>query len=537
MRQPADQSVPATAGTKTRVTVRHAVPGDAPGMAAVARAAYSAWPAHHIAGERHYRLQLKAFPEGQFVAELDGKVVGYATSLVVHLDDESPWFNHTEITGDGTFRTHDPSGETLYGSDICVHPQCQGQGVSRLLYRARKSLLRRYNLKRMVAGGRIPGYAEHRGRMTAEEYVAAVVAGKLRDQALNAHLHAGYTVDGVHFGYLADEESLGYATHLVMLNPRFQAKRRMVAGAPLRGAARRLRVCSVQYEHRRIDAWQDFADQVEHHVRTANSYDAHLLVFPEYLTAHLFSTFKPRTPLPEAIRKLVAMAGRIDQLFLGQAQATGLHIVGGTTPRLVDGELKNVSTLYTPAGGMFRQEKLHITPNEVAEWGIRPGAGLRVFDTAIGRLAILVCYDIEFPELSRMLVDAGVDIIVVPSATDERKSYLRVRYCAQARAVENMVYIVLAANVGQLANSPAMQMNFGQAAILTPSDFAFPMNGIVAEGVINTPALVVGDLDLGALEVQRSTASVRPLLDRRLDLYTVAGRIKVERVNTSRIGG
>jgi predicted amidohydrolase/GNAT superfamily N-acetyltransferase len=535
--KPTTPQRPTTTTSKPKVIIRRAVATDVKAMAAVAASAYSAWPSHQLAGERHYRLQIKAFPEGQFVAEVDGKVVGYAASLIVHLDDASPWFNHAEITGDGTFRTHDPSGETLYGSDICVHQDWQGHGISRLLYHERKSLLRRFNLRQMVAGGRIPGYATYRGKMSAEDYVAAVIAGDLRDQALNAHLKAGYKVAGVHFGYLADEQSLGYATHLVMANPRYQAKRRMVAGAPLRATARRLRVCTVQYDQRRIDDWQDFADQVHHHVRTANSYDSHLLVFPEYLTVQLFSSFTPGTTLPAAIRKLTGMTERIDRLMRHHAQSTGLHIVGGTTPRLVNGEVRNVATLYTPAGGMYRQEKLHITPPEREDWGVTPGSGLRIFDTAIGRLAILICYDIEFPELTRLLVDAGVDILIVPSATDERKSYLRVRYCAQARAVENMVYIVLAANVGQLTNSAAMHMNFGQAAILTPSDFAFPMGGIVAEGVINTPAMVVGDLDLGALEVQRCTASVRPLLDRRLDLYSIGGGLHVERVDTSRIGG
>jgi predicted amidohydrolase/GNAT superfamily N-acetyltransferase len=531
-RKPTTSKTAATAS----IVVRQARTKDIPGMVEVARAAYSAWPAHHLAGARHYRLQLQAFPEGQFVAEADGVVVGYAASLIVQLDDESPWYNHAEITGDGTFSTHDPSGDTLYGSDICVHPDWQGRGISRLLYRSRISLLPRYNLRQMIAGGRIPGYAAHRGRLSAEEYVAGVVAGRIKDQALNAHLAAGYTVAGVHYGYLADEQSLGYATHLVMPNTRHQARRRMVAGAPLRSPARRLRVCTVQYDQRTIDSWKDFAEQIGHHVTTADTYDTHLLVLPEYVTAQMFSTFKPGTRIRPAIRRLTGMAKRIDALFLRHAERTGMHIVGGTMPRLVDGQLRNVATLYTPSGGMFRQEKLHITPAEREEWGIQPGEGLRVFNTPIGRIAILVCYDIEFPELSRLLVDAGVDVIVVPSATDERKSYLRVRYCAAARAVENMAYVVLAANVGQLRRSPAMQMNFGQAAILSPSDFAFPLNGIVAEGVINTPAMVIGDLDLGALEVQRRTASVRPLMDRRLDLYGVAGSLTAERVHTGRHG-
>jgi predicted amidohydrolase len=171
-----------------------------------------------------------------------------------------------------------------------------------------------------------------------------------------------------------------------------------------------------------------------------------------------------------------------------------------------------------------------VTPAEREEWGITPGEGIKVFETPLGRVAIVICYDIEFPELVRLLVQHGVDIILNPFATDERKSYLRVRYCAQARAVENMVYVVMAGNVGGLSRSPAMFLNYGQAAICTPSDFAFPMDGIAAEGIVNTQTVVVADLDLGALDIQRQSASVRPLLDRREDLYSLTARTPIQRI-------
>ena len=104
------------------------------------------------------------------------------------------------------------------------------------------------------------------------------------------------------------------------------------------------------------------------------------------------------------------------------------------------------------------------------------------------------------------------------------------RYCAQARAVENMVYVVMSGNVGGLSHSPSMSINFGQAAICTPSDFAFPMNGIAAEGIVNTQTVVIADLDLGALDIQRQSASVRPLLDRRHDLYELTAKLPVEHI-------
>ncbi|HET8940797.1 MAG TPA: bifunctional GNAT family N-acetyltransferase/carbon-nitrogen hydrolase family protein [Rudaea sp.] len=515
---------------KPQIKIRPARLEDASAMAEVAIAAYAAWPATNIADKRNYALQIAAFPSGQFLAVADGQIVGFATSLIVQLDDDSPWYNHAELTGYGTFSTHDPAGQTLYGADIAVHPDWQGQGVSKLLYRARRALMKRHNLKQMVAGGRMPGYAQYRGQLTAQEYVDKVKAGELRDSAINAHLRAGYDVRGVHYGYLDDQESLGYATHLVMTNPDFQPRKRLIAGAPVRRTARHVRVCATQYDQRRIATFDDFAEQIEYFADSASSYDSHLLLFPEFVTAQLFSTMERGTKLPDAVAQLVAMAPRIDALFQDLAIRHRLHLVSGTTPVLTERGLRNVAHLYTPSGASYTQEKLHVTPAEREYWGIMPGDGIKVFETAIGRLAIVVCYDIEFPELTRMLVEHGVDIILNPFATDERKSYLRVRYCAQARAVENMVYVVMSGNVGGLSRSPSMFLNYGQAAICTPSDFAFPMDGIAAEGIVNTQTVVVADLDLGALDIQRQSASVRPLLDRRHDLYELQSKVPVERV-------
>lgn len=519
-----------TTTPKEHVKVRTARLEDAAGMAAVARAAYAAWPASNIADERNYSLQLAAFPTGQHVAVVGKQIVGYATSLITQLDDDSPWYNHAEMTGFGTFSTHDPAGQTLYGADIAVHPDWQAKGISRLLYQARCTLMKRHNLKQMVAGGRIPGYASYRGQLTAQEYVDKVKTGELRDPALNAHLYAGYDVLDVHYGYLDDQESLGYATHLVMANADFQARRRMIAGAPVRRTARHVRVCATQYDQRRISSFEDFADQIEYFAQSAATYDSHLLLFPEFVTAQLYSTFTRGIALLDAVEQLAALAPRIDTLFRETAMRHKLHLVGGTTPVRTDKGMRNVAHLYTPSGGTYTQEKLHITPAEREYWGITPGEGIKVFETAIGRIAIVVCYDIEFPELTRMLVEHGVDIILNPFATDERKSYLRVRYCAQARAVENMVYVVMSGNVGGLTHSPSMSINFGQAAILTPSDFAFPMNGVAAEGIVNTQTVVIADLDLGALDIQRQCASVRPLLDRRHDLYELKAKVPVEHV-------
>ena len=229
-----------------RIVVRAWHEEDIPGIVECHRAAYPEYPKNAYYTERYYEMQFAAFPEGQYLAEVDGVIAGYATSLVVQLDDDAHWYTYEEITGGGTFSTHDPSGDTLYGADIGVRPEFRRAGVSRALYEKRISLMKRYNLRRMVAYGRIPGYTENAGKMTAEEYVEKVLAGEMTDPSLSAHLRAGYTVRRVLLDFLWDDSSLNYSTLLEMPNPNYQPEKRKIAAAPLQRVVRRIRVCAAQ---------------------------------------------------------------------------------------------------------------------------------------------------------------------------------------------------------------------------------------------------------------------------------------------------
>ena len=505
----------------SKVRVRRARLEDVAALCATQRAAYASFPESGVCDERQIRLQLEAFPEGQLVV-VDGKtIVGYATSLIVLLDDDSPWYSYAEITGGGTFSTHAPSGDTLYGADIAVHPDYRGRGVAGLLYEGRHALLRRFNLRRMVAGGRIPGYREHAGLLTPEEYVERVVRGELKDAALNAHLKAGYRVRGVHMGYLRDDQSLDYATFLEYDNPDYRKSRRHIAASAVRGPVRKIRVCAAQYRMRRISTWDDFQHQVEFFVATAEQYHAHFLLFPELFTAQLFCTLPTGLDPRQSIAALADMTDRYKEMFVEFARQRGLFIIGGSHPVRVGDAIRNVAHLFTPSGNVYTQEKLHVTPNERQEYGLQPGEGLHVFDTGHARIAILVCYDIEFPELARLLTLAGVEVIFVPFSTDERKAYLRIRYTAQARAVENIIYTVMAGNIGNLPQVENFLINYGEAMICTPSDFQFPTDAIAAKADSMNETVVISDLDLSALDQARELGSVRPLRDRRADLYRI----------------
>lgn len=504
-----------------KIIVRPWQEGDLPALVECHSAVYSDYRSESMYDERIFRMQWNAFPEGQVLAELDGRIVGYATSLIVQLEDDKRLYTYDELTGSGTFSTHNPGGDTLYGADIGVIPEFRGKRIAEQLYRYRRRLLTRYNLRRLVAYGRIPDYREHVGRMTADEYVERVVAGELKDRALNAHLRAGYKVKRTMLNLSPDAPSADFSTWIEMTNPRYNAARRKIAAAPLRRPVRTIRVCAAQYMMRPLSSWDDFERCVDFFVDVADSYHCHYLVFPELFTVNLFSLFSPDMDAMTAVHKLAGMENRYLDMMRQRAQKFGMYIIGGSHPRIVGTELRNTAHLFTPSGTTYYQDKLHITPAERTWWDMQPGDQINIFETPHCRMAIQICYDIEFPEVSRLLALSGVDVIFVPYSTDDRKAYHRVRYSSQARAVENYIYVVMAGNVGNLPQVRSYLINHGQAAVLTPSDIGFPMNAVLAEIEPNQEAALFADLDLAALQSNRELASVRPLYDRRLDLYNL----------------
>jgi predicted amidohydrolase len=201
----------------------------------------------------------------------------------------------------------------------------------------------------------------------------------------------------------------------------------------------------------------------------------------------------------------------------GQARKSNLYIVAGTIPVMDDDEetIYNQSFFFGPDGGYGVQGKMHMTRFETEDWKISASSKLKVFETSFGRLAIAICYDVEFPEIARAAARADASILVTPSCTDDRQGFLRVRYCAHARAIENQVYVIHSPTVGSLPMVPAVSLNYGQAAILTPSDFAFSRDGILAEGNINQEMMVIGELNLRTIVESRSSGTVLPLNDSR----------------------
>jgi predicted amidohydrolase/GNAT superfamily N-acetyltransferase len=483
------------------------------------------WTAEEI--EHH----LSVFPEGQLVAvDETGRILASASSLIIDWDDYAESAEWSSITANGTFDTHNPLGKTLYGADLAVDPLTRRHGIGSLLYEARKKMVRERGLKRMLTGGRIPGYVEVASKMSAQDYVSEVVTGKRKDPTLSFQIANGLVVLDVIPAYLNDPGSRGFATLLEWLNPEYVSTISLHIGEEqslsaeaeeaLRGRKRppRVRIAAIQYLLRPIARFEDFATQVEFFVHSAQEYGAQFVVFPEYFTMQLLSYLREPAPA-RAVRRLAQLAPDYENLFTRLATESGLYIIGGTHPVIQQGQLFNAAHLFTPNGLVFRQKKVHLTATEKGAYQMSRGHGFYVYHTEYGKIAILVCYDVEFPEAARVLAEAGAEILFVPSCTDERQGFCRVRYCSQARAIENQIYVAMAGTVGNLPEVPYMATHYGQAAILTPSDYFFARDGIAAEGIINQEQMVISDVNLDLLGEQRVSGTVIPLNDLIKDAY------------------
>jgi predicted amidohydrolase/ribosomal protein S18 acetylase RimI-like enzyme len=463
-----------------------------------------------------FESQLNTFPEGQICVDYQGKLVASSASLILDFELYKDWHSHEEISDNGHIRNHKPDGTTLYGIEIMVDPAYRGLKLARRLYDARKLLARQKNLMRIVVGGRIPGYSPHARKMTAREYIEKVMSKDLFDPVLTTQLSNGFVLKRLIPGYLVtDTDSQGYAAFLEWVNLDFvpNPAQRFVPVAPVR-------VCVVQYQMRLVASFQSFAEQCEYFVDVASDYKCDFILFPEIFTTQLLSLIQAENPA-QAMRKLAGFTPAYLDLFTRLAVKYNVNVIGGSHFTLEDDQLLNVAYLFRRDGTLAKQNKLHITPTERHWWGVKGGSRLEVFDTDKGKIAIMICYDVEFPELTRIAVERGAQMIFVPFCTDERYGYLRVRYCAQARCIENHVYVAIAGSVGNLPNVESLGLHYAQSGIFTPSDIPFKRDAIAAECAPNIETVIFEDLDLELLKRHRQSGSVLNWRDRRTDLYEV----------------
>jgi predicted amidohydrolase/GNAT superfamily N-acetyltransferase len=459
---------------------------------------------------------LRVFPEGQICIEDRGKLVAAALSIIVDYSNYGDQHTYDEITNNGKFDTHEPEGDTLYGTDIFVHPDYRGMRLGRRLYDARKELCENLNLRAIIAGGRIPGYANYAKKITPKQYIELVSRKEIYDPVLSFQLANDFHVRRVMKRYMPDDKaSKSYATLLEWINVYYDEEEKLI------GRRKTIvRAGLVQWQMRRVKSVEDLLQTVEFFVDTVSSYNADFVLFPEFFNAPLMALFNDVSS-PDAVRMLADYTETIRDEMLNMAVSYNINIICGSMPLYQDNNLYNVSYLCRRDGTTEVQYKLHITPDESSYWGLQGGYKLNAFDTDAGRVGILICYDVEFPELTRVLADQKLDILFVPYWTDTKNAYLRVRRCAQARAIENECYVAITGSVGNLPRVENMDIQYSQSAVFSPSDFSFPHDAVVAEATPNTETTIVVDLDLDLLKKLRTQGSVRNLQQRRQDLYGI----------------
>lgn len=467
--------------------------------------------------KEEFKSQLKNFPEGQICIEDNGKLVAAAFAVVVNYSKYGDNHNYKEITGNGLLTNHDPEGETLYGIDVFVDPNYQGLRLGRRLYDARKELCEKLNLRAIIMGGRIPGYKKYAKELSPRDYIEQVKNKEIYDPILTFQLNNDFHIRKVMTNYLPDDkESKSYAVLLEWINVYYDESEKLF------GAKKSVvRVGVVQWKMRRMYSLEDLNQQLEFFVDTVSGYKADFVLFPEFFNAPLMANYN-RASASDAVRSLAEYTEQIKEKMLELALSYNINIVAGSMPLYTDEGLFNVSYLCRRDGTWDMQYKLHVTPDEETHWGMKGGDILRVFDTDAGKIGILICYDVEFPELSRILAEQGVNILFVPYWTDTRNSFLRVMRCSQARAIENECYVAISGSVGNLPGVENMDIQYAQSAVFSPSDFSFPPDAIVAEATANAETTLIVDLDLDLLKKVRKQGTVRNLQSRRHDLYKIS---------------
>ena len=472
-----------------------------------------AWPKDVI------KRLIDEFPEGQICIEDKGNLVAVALTVRVNYDRFSNPHTYDDLILNNRTIWHNDEGDALYGLDVFVDPDYRGYRLGRRLYEARKDLCRSLNLRGILAGGRIPNYWQHAAEVKPAEYIEKVDRKEIYDPILSFQLSNDFQVKRLLHKYLPeDAKSMGYAT-LLEWNNILYTPPSLVVDSP----KTQIRVGSVQWQLREVSSMEEVLNQVEYFVDALSDYKSDIACFPEFFNAALMG-LTDQVDQNMAIRFLAGYTEEFRNAMSDMAVSYNINIVTGSMPLLVDEKVYNVSYLCHRDGRVEEQRKIHITPHERRDWVIEGGDRLEVFQTDAGRVAIMICYGVEFPELGRLAADQGVDLICVPFWTDTKNGFLRVRNCAQARAIENECYVAITGSVGNLPKVENLDLQYAESAVFSPSDFPFPHDAVMAEATPNTEMIMFADLDLDKLKLIRNEGSVTNLKHRRKDLYQLSWR-------------
>ncbi len=384
------------------------------------------------------------------------------------------------------------------------------------MYDYRKEVCEKLNLRGIVFGGRIPNYHKFAKEMSPKEYIAKVKRKEIHDPVLNFQISNDFHPIRILKGYLEGDDASGeFAVLLEWDNIYYQkASKKAATNKKI------VRLGLIQWQMRPYKDLDELMQQAEFFIDAVSGYRSDFVLFPEFFNAPLMAEDNHLSEA-EAIRELAKHTATIVQKFSEFAISYNINIITGSMPEIKGNLLYNAGYLFRRDGTTERYEKLHVTPDEAKVWGMQGGSQLKAFDTDCGKIGILICYDSEFPELSRLLADEGMDILFVPFLTDTQNGYSRVRHCAQARAIENECYVAIAGSVGNLPKVHNMDIQFAQSMVFTPCDFSFPANGIKAKATTNTEMILIADVDIDLLRELNQFGSVRNLRDRRKDIFEI----------------
>jgi len=471
-------------------------------------------------GKPQIKALIDRFQEGQVVIKVNNKFAGCALSIIVDYDSFDDQHTYEDITGNYTFSTHSDSGDVLYGIDVFITPEFRGLRLGRRLYDYRKDLCERLNLKGVAFGGRIPNYHKYQDKLTPKEYIEKVKKKEINDPVLNFQLSNDFHPAKILKSYLkGDSASNDYAVLLEWDNIYYEKQKKKAAIIK-----KVVRLGLIQWQMRPYKDLDELMQHAEYFIDAVSGYRSDFALFPEFFNAPLMAEDNHLSE-SEAIRALAKHTSTIVQKFSSLAISYNINIITGSMPEIHDDMLYNAGYLCRRDGSVERYEKLHVTPDEKSVWGMQGGTVLKSFDTDCGKIGVLICYDVEFPELSRILAEEGMDILFVPFLTDTQNGYSRVRNCAMARAIENECYVAIAGSVGNLPKVHNMDIQYAQSMVFTPCDFAFPASGIKAEATPNTEMILIADVDIDLLRHLNQFGSVRNLRDRRKDVFELIKKI------------
>ena len=456
---------------------------------------------------------IRIFRDGQICITVDGKIAAVALSLIVQYELYGDDHTYKEITGNYTFNTHSETGNVLYGIEVFVDPEYRKLRLARRLYDVRKELCETLNLKSIMVGGRIPNYHLHSDKLSPRAYIQKVRNKELYDPVLSFQLANKFIPVRILKNYLPEDLHSEENAVLLQWNNIYYSKKPNTMQDSV------IRLGLVQWQMRHFKTIDAFYEQVEFFVNVMADYKSDFIMFPEFFNTPLLAPFNHLSER-ESMFKLAELTEQIKNKISELAIGYNINIIAGSMPLVENGDLYNVSYLLHRDGKIDEHRKIHITPNERKFYGMKGGSEIKVIDTDCGKVGLVICYDVEFPELPRILADQGMKILFVPYLTDTQNAYVRVRHCAAARAIENECYVAIAGCVGNLPGVNNMDIQYGQAAVFTPSDFAFPSNAVKGEATPNTETTLIVDVDLNLLKELHHYGAVRTMSDRRSDLYT-----------------